>query len=60
MNVNLIVKNVIQTKSEITINVGESAKMRKNTVCAKKITFGILLHALVKMSFIKKVLLTIQ
>ena len=49
VNVNLIVKIVIQIKSVITINVGVSAKIRKNIMCAKKITFGILLLIHAKM-----------
>ena len=52
VDVNLIAENVIQIKSEITINVGGGAKMWKNNICAKNITFGILLHALVKMPVI--------
>ena len=48
VNVNLMVENVIETKSGITINVGASVKMKKNTECAKKITFGILLHVIEK------------
>ena len=49
MNVNLMVKNVIQTKSETTINVDVSAKIKENIMCVKKIIFGILAHVLVKM-----------
>ena len=49
VNVNLMVENVIKIKSEITINIGVSAKNQKNVICAKKIIFGILLHVVVKM-----------
>ena len=49
VNVNLMVENVIKIKSEITINIGVSAKSQKNVICAKKIIFGILLHVVVKM-----------
>ena len=48
VNVNLMVENVIETKSGITINVGASVKMKKNNECAKKITFGILLYVIEK------------
>ena len=44
-----MVEIVIQIKSGITINVDASAKIRENIMCAKKITFGILVHVLVKM-----------
>ena len=49
VNVNLMVENVIKIKSEITINIGVSAKSQKNVICANKIIFGILLHVVVKM-----------
>ena len=42
VNVNLRVENVIQIKRGIIINVNVSAKIRKNILCAEKITFGIL------------------
>ena len=44
-----MVESVIQIKSEITINVGASAKIQKTFVRAKKIVFGILLHVGMKM-----------
>ena len=50
VNVNLMVKNVIQIKSRITINVGASPnskkkKKKKKIVCMKKIIiFGVLLQ----------------
>ena len=47
VNVNLMVKNVIQIKSRITINVGASpnSKKKTNIVCMKKIIiFGVLLQ----------------
>ena len=50
-------QNVIQIKSEITINVNGSAK---NIIYVKKIIFGILLHVVAKMVNIWQVLLTIQ
>ena len=45
-NVNLIEQNVIQINVRMTINANMSVK---NSVYAKKIMFGILLHAIVKM-----------
>ena len=36
LNVNLTVKNLIQIKSGITINVDASVKIKKNIVFAKK------------------------
>ena len=45
-NVNLIEQNVIQINVRMTINVNMSVK---NIVYVKKIMFGILLHAIVKM-----------
>ena len=41
-----MVENVIQIKSEITINVDENAK---NIIFEKKVIFGILLHVVAKM-----------
>ena len=43
LNVNLTVKNLIQIKSGITINVDASVKIKKNIVFAKKTIFSILL-----------------
>ena len=57
VNVNLVVENVIQIKSGITIHVDASAK---NIICVKKIIFGIVLHVVVKIVNIWQVLLTIQ
>ena len=48
ININLMVESVIQIKSGITINVSANVKIQKNFVCVKKIIFGILLHAVVK------------
>ena len=45
-----MVENVTQTKFGIMINVGVGTKMLKNIMCAKKVIFGILLYALVKMA----------
>ena len=53
----LMVESVIQIKSGITINLDASAK---NIIYVKKIIFGILLHAVVKMVNTEQVLLTIQ
>ena len=44
-----MVENIIQIKSGIKISVDVSAKICKNTLCAKKIKNGILLHVVVKM-----------
>ena len=49
VNVSLMIKNVIQIKSGIKINVGASVKIQKNIVCARKVIFEILLHVVVKM-----------
>ena len=50
VNANLIVENVTQIKSEIMIIVEVSVvyKSKKNIASVKKIVFGILLHAVVK------------
>ena len=45
VKVNLMVENVIQIQTEITINVNVSAKI---IIYVKKIIFGILLHAAMK------------
>ena len=60
INVNLIVENVIQIKSGISINVDGGAKIRENVVCVKKILFVILANVLAKMINIWKLLLVIQ
>ena len=44
-----MIKNVIQIKSGIKINVGVSVKIQKNIVCARKVIYEILLHVVVKM-----------
>ena len=41
-----MVENLIQIKSEITINVYENTK---NIIFVKKVIFGILLHVVAKM-----------
>ena len=46
VNVDLMVKNVIQIKSGITKNVDKSAK---DIIYVKKIIFGILLHKVARM-----------
>ena len=56
VNVNLIVENIIQIKSGITIIVDASAKIREKIRLLKKIIFGILVHVLVKMVNIYKLL----
>ena len=51
VNANLIVENVTQIKSEIMIIVEVSVvykSKKKNIASVKKIVFGILLHAVVK------------
>ena len=48
-NVNLMEESVILIKSGIMINVDVSVKIWKNILCVKKIIFGMLLHAVVKM-----------
>ena len=50
VSVNLIVEDVIQIKSRITIKVDVSVKIQKNIMCVKKIIFGILLHVVEKMA----------
>ena len=52
-----MIEYVIQIKSGITINVDVSVK---SILHVKKIIFGILVHAVVKMVNIWQVLLTIQ
>ena len=52
VNVNLTVKNATRIKSRITIDVGVSIKIGKNTICViifGKIIFWILLHVVAKM-----------
>ena len=43
-------RNATGINSGTTVNVGVRAKIQKNIVCVKKIIFGILLHAVVKMA----------
>ena len=57
VNVNLMIDNVIQIKSRITISVRASAK---NIIYVKRIIFRILLHVVAKMINIYQVLLLIQ
>ena len=59
LNVNLIVKNVIQIKFGITKNVDGSAKIQEE-MYSKKAIFGIVLHTVAKMVDMQEVLLTIQ
>ena len=44
-----MIENIIEIKCGIMVNVGVSVKIPKNTVCAKKIIFGIMLHVVAKM-----------
>ena len=57
MNVNLMEQNVIQINGGIMINVHVSVK---NFIYVKKILFGILILAIVKMENIQQVLWMIQ
>ena len=57
MNVNLMEQNVIQIIGGIMINVHVSVK---NFIYVKKILFGILILAIVKMENIQQVLWMIQ
>ena len=57
VNVNLMVENVIQIKSQIIRNVCKSVK---NIIYVKKIIFENLLHVVAKEVNIKLVLLTVQ
>ena len=41
-----MIKNVMQTKFGITINIDECKSLKKN--CAEKVIFGILLHVVLK------------
>ena len=60
LHVNSMVENETQIKGGISISVDVSAKIQRNIMQAKKIIFGILIHALVKMAYIRGVLLAIQ
>ena len=44
-----MIENIIEIKCGIMVNVGVSVKIPKNTVYAKKIIFGIMLHVVAKM-----------
>ena len=57
MNVNLMEQNVIQINGGIMINVHVSVK---NFIYVKKILFGILILAIVKMENIQQVVWMIQ
>ena len=50
VNGNLLVANVTRIKSGITINVNVSAKIKENTMSAKRFIFGILLHLVAKIA----------
>ena len=52
--------NLTQIKIGLTINADVSAKIQENIMCAKNITFGILVHVIVKMVNIWEPLLAIQ
>ena len=60
VNVNLIVENVANIKSVITINVGVSVKIQQNIMFTKNTILRILLHVVVKMENMQDVLFTIQ
>ena len=49
VNANLMVENVIQIISGITINLGPNVKIQENFIYVKNIIFGILAHVVVKM-----------
>ena len=55
-----MLKDVIEIKSGITINVGLSANIRKNIMYEKNIILQSILNVLVKTVNNKKVLLVIQ
>ena len=50
MNVNpdLMLENVIEIKSRVTINVHVGGKIHENIMCANITIFGILVHVLEK------------
>ena len=48
VNVNLVVENVIQIKSGITINIDVCPKIWKNVKCVKNIIFAILIYLVKK------------
>ena len=60
VNVNLIVENVANIKSVITINVGVSVKIQQNIMFTKNTILRILLQVVVKMENMQDVLFTIQ
>ena len=60
VNVNLVVENVANIKSVITINVGVSVKIQQNIMFTKNTILRILLHVVVKMENMQDVLFTIQ
>ena len=60
VNVNLIVENVANIKSVITINVGVSVKIQQNIMFTKNTILRILLHVVVKTENMQDVLFTIQ
>ena len=47
---NLVIENVVQIKSGITINVDASVKIGNNLMCREKILFGILVQVVVKIT----------
>ena len=49
VNANLAVKNLIQIKSGIEININVDVKIQQNIMYVKKFMFGILVHVLVKL-----------
>ena len=47
---NLVIENMVQIKSGITINVDASVKIGNNLICGEKILFGILVQVVVKIT----------
>ena len=49
VNVNLMLENLSQIKSGITINVDVNARIWENIMYARKVIFGVLVHVFVKL-----------
>ena len=47
---NLVIENMVQIKSGITINADASVKIGNNLICGEKILFGILVQVVVKIT----------
>ena len=50
-----MIESLIQIKSGKTINIGVSAKIKKNSCVQKKIILGVLLHVSVKIDVSRSV-----